>query len=169
MLSIPRDLFIPNARNTGANKIDAGLYNGLSQVVAAVEEDFGIPIQHAVSLNFDQFANIVQSLGGINMSFPVSVFDWSPTGGGVDGNQPVSSGLNQRAAACVHLDGTQALEVVRARHLRYETPKSNPNDPYSWPQEAQSDLARIRRDHEFLRVSGDCGGQAWSRRSHSRT
>ena len=122
--------------------------------MAAIEEDFGIPIQHAVSLNFDQFANIVQALGGINMSFPVSVFDWSPTGGGVSGNGPVSSGLNQRAAACVHLNGTQALQVVRARHLRYETPQSNPNDPYAWPQEAQSDLARIRRNHEFLRVLG---------------
>jgi LCP family protein required for cell wall assembly len=152
LLSIPRDLFIPNARSTGANKVDAGLYQGLTQLVAAIEEDFGIPIQHAISLNFDQFANIVQSLGGINMAFPVSVFDWAPTGGGVDGNQPVSSGLNQRAAACVHLNGTQALEVVRARHLRYETPGSNPNDPYAWPPEAQSDLARIRRDHEFLRV-----------------
>ena len=152
LLSIPRDLFIPNARSNGANKIDAGLFQGLTQLVAAIEEDFGIPIQHAVSLNFDQFANIVQSLGGINMSFPVSVFDWAPTGGGVSGDQPVSSGLNQRAAACVHLNGTQALQVVRARHLRYETPGSNPNDPYGWRQEAESDLARIRRDHEFLRV-----------------
>ncbi len=152
LLSIPRDLFSPNARSTGANKIDAGLYQGLSQLVAAIEEDFGIPIQHAVSLNFDQFANVVTALGGIDMAFPVSVFDWAPTGGGVNGDQPVSSGLNQKAAACVHLDGTQALEVVRARHLRHETSTSNPNDPYSWPQEAQSDLARIRRDHEFLRV-----------------
>jgi LCP family protein required for cell wall assembly len=152
LLSIPRDLFVPNARSTGANKIDAGLDQGLTQVVATVEEDFGIPVQHAVSLNFDQFANIVTALGGINMAFPVSVFDWAPTGGGASGNQPVSSGLNQKAAACVHLNGTQALEVVRARHLRYETSKSNPNDPYSWPPETQSDLARIRRDHEFLRV-----------------
>jgi LCP family protein required for cell wall assembly len=154
LLSIPRDLFVPNARSTGPYKIDAGLYQGLTQVVASVEEDLGIPIQHAVSLNFDQFANIVQALGGINMSFPVSVFDWGPTGGGPDGSQPVSSGLNQKKAACVHLDGTQALEVVRARHLRYETPQSNPNDPYSWQPEAESDLARIRRDHEFLRVLG---------------
>jgi LCP family protein required for cell wall assembly len=152
LLSIPRDLFIPNARSTGPNKIDAGLYQGLSQLVAAIEEDFGIPIQHAVSLNFDQFANIVDALGGINMSFPISVFDWAPTGGGVNGNQSVSSGLNQKAAACVHMNGTQALEVVRARHLHYDTPESNQNDPYAWPQEAQSDLARIRRDHEFLRV-----------------
>ena len=152
LLSIPRDLFVPNARSSGQYKIDAGLYQGLSQVVAAIEEDFGIPIQHAVSLNFDQFANVVQALGGINMSFPISVFDWAPTGGGVDGDQPVSSGLNERAAACVHLNGTEALQVVRARHLRYQTAESNPDDPYSWPPEAESDLARIRRDHEFLRV-----------------
>ncbi len=152
LLSIPRDLFIPNARTTGPNKIDAGLVQGLSQLTAAIEEDFGIPIQHAVSVNFDQFANIVQALGGINMQFPISVFDWAPTGGGVNGNEPVSSGLNERAAACVHLDGTQALQVVRARHLRYQTPGANPDDPYSWQPEAESDLARIRRDHEFLRV-----------------
>lgn len=152
LLSIPRDLFIPNARTTGPNKIDAGLVQGLTQLVAAIEEDFGIPIQHAVSLNFDQFANIVDALGGINMSFPTSLFDWAPTGGGVSGNLPVSSGLNEKAEACVHLDGIHALQVVRARHLRYETPQSNPNDPYSWQPEAQSDLARIQRDHEFLRV-----------------
>ena len=143
LLSIPRDLFIPNARSTGADKIDAGLVEGISQVVAAIEQDFGIPIQHAVSLNFDQFANVVDALGGINMQFPMAVFDWSPAG---------SSGLNQQASTCVHLNGTQALEVVRARHLRYESSGSNPSDPFSWPQEAQSDLARIRRDHEFLRV-----------------
>jgi LCP family protein required for cell wall assembly len=152
LLSIPRDLFVPNARSGGPNKIDAGLVQGISQVVASIEEDFGIPIQHAVSLNFDQFANIVDALGGVNMSFPMSVFDWGPTGGGANSHQPVSSGLNQKAAACVHLNGTQALQVVRARHLRYETTQSNPGDPYSWQPETESDLARIRRDHEFLRV-----------------
>jgi len=138
LLSIPRDLFIPNARSDGANKIDAGLYQGLSQLVTAIEDDLGISIQHAVSLNFDQFANVVDSLGGLTMSFPISVFD-------------AESGLNIRAATCVHLNGTQALQVVRARHLQY---KSNSSGSYAtyWPQEAQSDLARIRRDHEFLRV-----------------
>ena len=35
LLSIPRDLFVPNARSNGAYKIDAGLYQGLTQVVAA--------------------------------------------------------------------------------------------------------------------------------------
>jgi LCP family protein required for cell wall assembly len=139
LLSIPRDLFIPNARAEGANKIDAGLVEGISQVVAAVEEDFGIPIQHAVSLNFDQFANIVDALGGIDMSFPESVFD-------------AESGLNVQAAACVHLNGTQALSVVRARHLQYKGAGVTATYAQDWPQETLSDLARIRRDHEFLRV-----------------
>jgi len=138
LLSIPRDLFVPNARSTGPNKIDAGLYQGISQVVASIQEDFGIPIQHAVSLNFDQFANVVDAIGGINMSFPESVYD-------------AESGLNVHAAACVHLNGTQALQVVRARHLQYQGDSSTPYAPY-WTQESESDLARIRRDHEFLRV-----------------
>jgi polyisoprenyl-teichoic acid--peptidoglycan teichoic acid transferase len=141
LLSVPRDLFIPNARSTGANKVDAGLFQGLTQLVSAVEEDFGIPIQHAVSLNFDQFANIVDALGGINMSFPMSVFD-------------ASSGLNVQAATCVHLDGTQALQVVRARHLQYKSSTTISEYAQYWPQENLSDLARIRRDHEFLRVLG---------------
>ncbi len=110
LLSIPRDLFIPNARSDGANKIDAGLYQGISQVVAAIEEDFGIPIQHAVSLNFDQFANVVDALGGINMSFPMSVFDW---GGPPPPNGTGSSGLNVQAATCVHLNGIRESSATR--------------------------------------------------------
>ena len=156
LVSLPRDLFVPNARKEGPNKIDAGLFEGVSQVVASVEEDFGIPIQHAVSLNFDQFANVVDALGGINMSFPMSVFD-------------AESGLNVQAATCVHLNGTQALSVVRARHLQYQGPGIT--TPYAeyWPQENLSDLARIRRDHEFLRVLGPGGGQAAASATRSPT
>ena len=43
ILSIPRDLFVPNARIEGANKIDAALYQGPTQLVAAIQEDFAIP------------------------------------------------------------------------------------------------------------------------------
>jgi LCP family protein required for cell wall assembly len=139
LLSIPRDLFVPNARTTGANKIDAALYQGPSQLVAAIEEDFGIPIQHYVELNFDTFADVVDALGGISMYFPEPVYD-------------AYSGLNIQTTGCIHLDGVQALQVVRARHLQYKAPGTTTSDPADWPQEGESDLARIRRDHEFLRV-----------------
>jgi LCP family protein required for cell wall assembly len=139
ILSIPRDLFVPNARTTGANKIDAALYQGPTQLVAAIQEDFGIPIQHYVELNFDTFANVVNALGGISMYFPEPVYD-------------AYSGLNVPAPGCIHLDGFRALQVVRARHLQYKGPGVTSTDPTNWPFENQSDLARIRRDHEFLRV-----------------
>jgi LCP family protein required for cell wall assembly len=139
ILSIPRDLFVPNARTDGANKIDAALYDGPAQLVAAIEEDFGIPIQHYVELNFDSFASVVTSLGGITMYFPEPVFD-------------AFSGLNVQTPGCHHLDGVEALQVVRARHLQYKGPGVTATTPHTWPQEHESDLARIRRDHEFLRV-----------------
>ena len=139
ILSIPRDTFIPNARKDGANKIDAALAEGPSQLVNAVQEDFGIPIQHFVELNFDTFAGVVDALDGVDMYFPKRLYD-------------AYSQLKQFHIGCNHLDGTAALTVVRVRHLQYQ-----PNDSYgpnvaNWPQESQSDLARIRRNHEFLRV-----------------
>ena len=139
ILSIPRDLFVPNARSDGANKIDAALYQGPDQLIAAIEEDFGIPIQHFVELNFDSFMNVVNALGGIHMYFPEPIFD-------------SFSGLNIQTTGCIGLNGTSALEVVRARHLQYKPPGVTTTDPYYWPSENESDLARIRRDHEFLRV-----------------
>jgi len=139
ILSVPRDLFVPNARAEGANKIDAALYEGPSQLVTAINDDLGIPIQHYVVLNFDTFANVVDALGGVKMYFPEPVFD-------------AFSGLHVSTPGCVKLDGFHALEVVRARHLQYRPAGTTTSDPTYWPFENQSDLARIRRDHEFLRV-----------------
>jgi len=138
LLSIPRDLFVPNARIEGANKIDAALYQGPSQLVSAIEEDFGIPIDHFVELNFDSFASVVDAIGGVWMYFPRPVYD-------------AESFLNVRSIGCHYLNGYHALQVVRARHLQIK-PIGGSNVHATWPQEAQSDLARIRRTHEFLRV-----------------
>ncbi len=139
ILSIPRDLFIPNARPDGANKIDAALAEGPQQLVSAIQQDFGIPIHHYVELNFDSFQGVVNALGGVKMYFPEPVYD-------------AYSGLNVPKAGCHELNGFQALAVVRARHLQYKGPGVTSTDPRSWPQDPESDLSRIRRDHEFLRV-----------------
>ena len=138
LLSIPRDTFVPNARVIGANKIDAALYEGPSQLTTAIEEDFGIPIDNFVELNFDTFANVVNALGGVEMYFPVPIYD-------------ADSDLNIERAGCYDLNGFHALQLVRARHLQIQPTPSN-HDPRSWPYEALSDIARIRRTHEFLRV-----------------
>jgi LCP family protein required for cell wall assembly len=139
ILSIPRDLFVPNARTTGPNKIDAALVEGPEALVDAIQDDFGIPIQHYVELNFDSFQGVVNALGGIKMYFPMPLYD-------------AESSLNIPTAGCHLLNGFQALAVVRARHLQYKPPSVKTNDTADWPHDPQSDLSRIRRDHEFLRV-----------------
>jgi LCP family protein required for cell wall assembly len=138
LLSIPRDTFVPNSREIGANKIDAALFEGPSQLVTALEEDFAIPINNYVELNFDTFADVVNALGGLKMEFPIPIYD-------------AYSGLNIERTGCYDLDGYHALQVVRARHLQIQPNPSN-HDPHTWPYEALSDIARIRRTHEFLRV-----------------
>jgi LCP family protein required for cell wall assembly len=139
ILSIPRDLFVPNARGSGPNKIDAALVEGPQRLVDAIQDDFGIPIQHYVELNFDSFQNVVNALGGIKMYFPMPLYD-------------AESSLNIPTPGCRTLNGFEALAVVRARHLQYKPPGVKTTNPRDWPQDPESDLSRIRRDHEFLRV-----------------
>jgi LCP family protein required for cell wall assembly len=140
LLSIPRDTFVPNARsNNQAFKIDAALYQGPTQLVKAVEQNFGIPIQHYVEVGFDGFVNVVNAVGGVKMDFPMPVHD-------------SESYLNIQTPGCKVLNGVEALQVVRARHLHYKPANVTTSLTYYWPQEPQSDIARIARTHEFLRV-----------------
>jgi LCP family protein required for cell wall assembly len=134
ILSIPRDLVLENVRNDSQKfyKVDAALADGPSQLVAVIEQDFGIPINHFAELNFDTFQNIVNALGGINMYFPFPETD-------------NYSSLDVKTAGCHHLNGFEALAVVRARHLSYY-------DKGQWQYDGSGDLGRIIRVHEFLRV-----------------
>lgn len=140
LLSIPRDTFVPNARSGNQSfKIDAALYQGPSQLVNAIQQDFGIPIQHYVEVNFDGFVNTVNAIGGIKMDFPLPVYD-------------AYSHLDITTPGCKLLTGITALQLIRARHLQYKPASITTNDTYYWPYEIQSDIGRIARTHEFLRV-----------------
>ena len=92
LLSIPRDLFAPMPAGSPVGKwqkIDAALNdgtNGPNNLIRAVQEDFGIPINHYVELEFNGFANTVNALGGISMDFPEPLWDaysqlWVPQTG----------------------------------------------------------------------------------------
>lgn len=144
LLSIPRDLFAPMPAGSPVGKwqkIDAALNdgaNGPNNLIKAIEDDFGIPINHYVELQFNGFANTVNALGGIDMYFPMPLWD-------------VNSQLWIPKPGCIHLNGFQALALVRARHLQYDPPGDYKPRTY-WPYDPQSDLSRIVRDHTFLRV-----------------
>jgi LCP family protein required for cell wall assembly len=139
ILSFPRDTFLPNARPGETNRIDSALYLGPGQLVKVIEDDFGLPINHFVELNFDTFQSIVKSLNGIEMYFPNKVKD-------------PESGLKVLKTGCVRIGAFQALAVVRARHMSYF-------DGKVWRYDPTGDIGRIIRDHEFLRVLAGAVGK----------
>jgi len=132
ILSVPRDLFVPIPGSAAANRVDDALNSGPERLVETVQEDLGIPVNHFVELNFDSFQGVVNALGGVSMYFPDPVKD-------------SYSGLDITSSGCHYLDGQQALEVVRARHMYYEANGT-------WNYDGLGDLSRIQRDHEFLKV-----------------
>jgi LCP family protein required for cell wall assembly len=132
ILSLPRDLSLYNVRDWNFHKLDAGLAEGPSVLVAAIEQDLGIPINHFVELNFDTFQNVVNTLGGVRMYFPDRVYDRL-------------SGLDIKTPGCHLLGGDEALALVRARHMYYW---QNGVEDY----DGSGDLGRIVRTHEFLRL-----------------
>lgn len=145
ILSIPRDLFVPQPAGSpvGAyQKIDAALNDGAKgpdNLIQTIQSDLGIPINHFIELNFNGFQGTVNALGGINMNFPERVYDFM-------------SNFDINQTGCQHLNGTQALALVRSRHLQYDPPGVSPDNHDAWPYDPESDLSRIVRDHAFLRV-----------------
>lgn len=145
LLSIPRDLWLPMPGGNGLElRVDDSLNSaerpylhlpfGPTLLVKTIEQDLGIPINHYVELNFYTFEKVVNTLGGVTMYFPTKLIDHY-------------SGLNITQPGCQHLNGTQALALVRARHLYYYNPKTG-----TWQYDGTGDLGRIQRTHIFLRL-----------------
>jgi polyisoprenyl-teichoic acid--peptidoglycan teichoic acid transferase len=132
ILSIPRDLLVPNAAAGGRSKINAVFAGGPQALVQTIQEHFGIPVNHYLLVNFDGFRAIIEALGGIRMDFPYPAAD-------------DLSGLHVATPGCHRLGGDQALAVARSRHYRYLADGT-------WHSDPLSDLGRIRRQQVFLRV-----------------
>ncbi|HEX6674364.1 MAG TPA: LCP family protein [Actinomycetes bacterium] len=132
VLSIPRDLLVPNAAAGGRSKINAVFAGGPQALIQTIQQHLGVPVNHYLLVNFDGFRAIIDALGGIRMDFPYPAAD-------------DLSGLHVTRTGCQRLGGDQALAVARARHYRYLADGS-------WHYDPLSDLGRIRRQQVFLRV-----------------
>jgi len=136
MLSLNRDLWVDNPRTGQKGRINATYQDAQGNadpgnLITAVTQNFGIPIDHYIEIDFVSFGGLVDSFGGIDVNFPNPAFD-------------LASGLNQPTAGLVHLDGAQALAYVRSRHYTEVIDGKNVQDP-------SSDLGRVQRQQVFLR------------------
>lgn len=130
MLSIPRDLWVPIAGQDYSAKINAAFNNGPSPLVETIQKQLGIPINHVILENFCGLSTMVNALGGIYLDFPDPVRD-------------AYSGLNVTHAGCQLVNGSEALSLVRSRHLYYFKDGQ-------WNYDGMSDFSRIERQQAFF-------------------
>jgi LCP family protein required for cell wall assembly len=146
MLSLPRDLWVPIADTGESQRINTAYSStdGPQRLIDTIQQDFDIPINHYIEIDFSGFKGVVDAIGGVPMYFDTPMRD---------GN----SGLDITEAGCTTLDGSQALSFARARHLQYKDAKGK------WQSDGTGDLGRITRQQVFMRkVIDQAASQATS-------
>jgi LCP family protein required for cell wall assembly len=106
IISVPRDLLIADPQGgleRAALTLDSG---GPQELVDGLCTTLGVGVGHFAMLTRAGFADIVDAAGGITVRVPTPVRD-------------PSVGLMIDRTGAVHLDGAQALALVRSRHPQY--------------------------------------------------
>jgi LCP family protein required for cell wall assembly len=136
VVSFPRDLMV-NVPGLGRQKINAAFNKGPQLVVDTLQQDFDVPINHYLEVNFKSFEDIVNAIGSVPVWIPHQMRDQ------YSGLRPFLYG-----AGCYHLDGATALAYVRARHLEYY-------EDGKWVDASgRSDIDRIERQQDFIKRLG---------------
>lgn len=101
LVSLPRDSYV-NVPGFGEDKINSSFsYGGPALLATTVEQATGLRIDHYAEIGMGGLANVVDSLGGINICVQEPI------------NDPLA-GINL-AAGCQDLRGPDALGYVRTR------------------------------------------------------
>ncbi|HEX3510184.1 MAG TPA: LCP family protein [Solirubrobacteraceae bacterium] len=107
-LSIPRDTVV-EIPGHGLQKINAAhAYGGPAESIEVIKRWLGIPINHVVEVNFENFPQLIDAMGGVDY-----------TGGCVisrlDGGFARGGFTLRLKAGTHHLNGKQALALARTR------------------------------------------------------
>jgi LCP family protein required for cell wall assembly len=107
-LSIPRDTVI-EIPGHGLQKINAAHeFGGPAESVSVIKNWLGIPINHVVEVNFENFPQLIEAMGGVTYTGGCIISNLD--GGAADG------GFTLRLSAGTHhIDGEQALALARTR------------------------------------------------------
>jgi LCP family protein required for cell wall assembly len=128
-LSIPRDTLV-TIPGHGVSRINASYaYGGAALTIQTIKQYLGIPINHVIEVNFENFPKLIDAMGGITYKGPcvISYINGGRRNGGVT--------LRLRRGEH-HLNGKKALALARTR--------KNVCNP------AEDDRARVRRQQQIL-------------------
>ena len=133
VVSFPRDLWV-DIPGHGEGRLNSAIgYGDVSLIVDTINENFHIPINHYLEVDFAGFQKIVDTIGSVKIWFPTPAKD-------------EVSALNIPEAGCRALNGADALAYVRARHYQWYDA-----DAGKWRMDPRSDLSRIERQQYFVR------------------
>lgn len=136
MVSIPRDLYVPNRCTRTYNRINTnlggckGLATGSELLALAVEDFTGIEVDHFARVSFDGFKRVVDGLGGVTICVDYPTRD-------------AKSHLDIETPGCFVADGETTLAWVRSRHTEQLIDGE-------WKRVAASDFARQGREQDVL-------------------
>lgn len=129
LISLPRDLKV-DIPGRGVNKINAAfVFGGPDLLIQTIQNNFGVSINNYIEIDFGGFGRIVDSLGGIEITFEYPARD-------------EKSGLNVEAGT-QRLDGEMALAYARSRF--YQEKQNG-----EWVSVRGSDIGRTGRQQEVL-------------------
>lgn len=135
MVSLPRDLWLPNPCTERYGRLNAnlggckGTASGPELLSLAVEDFTGVTVDHFARVNFDGFRSIIDRMGGVNVCVDAPTRD-------------VDAGL-QLEAGCIVADGPTALAWVRSR-------KAEQLIGETWTPIGSSDFTRQRHQQDVL-------------------
>jgi LCP family protein required for cell wall assembly len=107
-LSIPRDTVV-EIPGHGLQKINAAhVYGGPRESIEVIKRFLGVPINHLVEVNFENFPALIDSMGGV--TYTGGCIDSEISGGAQNGGYTL-----KLPAGTHHLDGREALILARTR------------------------------------------------------
>ncbi len=118
MVSIPRDTVVKRTWNKYPKINSAYPMSGPDALKQEIEQTFGIPIDYYVWINLDGFIAMVDLLGGVDVYIPEDM----------NYDDPFQDLHIHYTKGNWHLNGQQAMEVVRFRHNNEEDGGGGYND-----------------------------------------
>ena len=135
ILSFPRDMWVKQAGSSRHSRINANTdKKNPNRLIRTIKENFGIPIDHYVNVDFCTFKEVVDAVHGVRVPFTYRARD-KRTGFTIP-----------RARVCFSFTGEHALAYVRSRHYKWLDPKT-----HTWKSDGTSDWGRISRQQDFTK------------------
>jgi LCP family protein required for cell wall assembly len=144
-LSIPRDTVV-EIPGHGLQKINAAYaYGGPALSISVIKQYLGIPINHVVEVNFENFPQLIEAMGGVDYKSGcvISRLDGGSSRGGY--TLRLTPGTH-------HINGKQALALARTRENLCAPDETDLNREQHQQQLFQDMKSRLLSPSSFLRL-----------------